>query len=158
MVFWTGTELPITPSMVILEYLYAQGVVKKTSDSDPSFSAFVGHEPDSPDESVTLYDYGGEKDGRLMSTGENIFHPTFQVRVRSKPAGGGYARGYAKAQEVAAALAEVLRTEIDVFSRTFLVQNVSQISPPVFLGVEAEGTKRRTLFVTNYRLTIKESV
>jgi hypothetical protein len=44
---------------------------------------FVGKEPDSPDDCITLYDTGGIPDDCLDRTSRGAEQPNFQVRVRS---------------------------------------------------------------------------
>ncbi len=149
----TSSQIP-TPAHVLLQYLYDEGIVRESTASNPTWSAFLAFEPDQPDECVSGFDTGALKDGRIFRTGEPILHPRVQVRVRGK-AGIGYSSSYAKAQEIAVALSHINRTEIEVWGRTYLVQSVMQLGGPVFL--REEGTKKRAIWTVNFQVTMQEA-
>jgi len=142
-----------SPAYIIVEYLIGEGLL-----SDPTvggeWPVYVGLLPDDDDvvnDIVGCMDTPSLKDGRLMNTGENIFHKGVQLLLRAEV----YNTGYEKAQALATALEGVSREQKVIGSKTYQIDNVSQTTGIVVLGQE-EGSKRRELFSVNFLTTLKE--
>ena len=144
----------ISPAVILSEYLIDQGLFTAPSDED-SWPLYISSVPDADtveNDLGGIYDSEGLKDGRIMSSGETIFHYGFQVRVRSED----YQDGWDKLHEVNELLVAVTNEVVTVASVDYLVESISQISSIMSLGVE-EGTKRRYNFTVNFLATIKEN-
>ncbi len=114
-------------------------------------AVYVGNEPDSPDEVVTVYDTAGVQQGRSMIDGERWEYYGIQVRVR------------APLQRRAGQLAWLIATTLDtdVYDATvtigettgtgsdeYTVHAVQRTSGPIPLGKQ-EPTSRRSVFTIN---------
>jgi len=113
--------------------------------SGTAWPIFLSYEPDAGvDDVATVYDTLGLEDGRLMS-GKHIVHPGVMLRVRSKE----YSAGWSKLSAACDALATI------TYTNNLLLANVSLQGTKMFIGVD--GTRRRSLFVANFQLTLKET-
>lgn len=111
---------------------------------------FVGLEPSSPDNCITVYDTVGEKNGRVMTTGEMQLHHGIQVRIRAVD----HPTGFTKARAIAVALDEEVYGA-DVFiddgqrpASTYRVHSYTRRSGVFALGDESPNSKRQ-LFTVN---------
>jgi len=147
-------SISYAPARVLWTYLEAQGTFTDPSDG-LSWPLYTNHEPDSTtvlDNVGTIFDTVGIKDGRLLS-GLNVFHYGIQIRIRSRSFGDGWT----KAEAVADLLDSVNGASVTMSSSvSFSLTNVSQTSPILPLGLE-EGSKRLSLFVINFMVTLKET-
>lgn len=112
----------------VVSYLVSQGMGTFGTD------LFIGFEPDTPKNTVTLYPTGGEPP---KAVGGKEF-PTMQVRVRNEI----YPNGYNKAE----AIYGVLHRQID-FLDTFRGRCFAMQSSPMFIG---KGTNGEFLFTQNF--------
>lgn len=139
-----------SPAQVIRQFLLGQAILTE-SDTWP---AYVMHLPNTPDEVACLYDTSGVFDGRIMETGEKIVHPGVMILVRGKE----YADVYDKVHEITDALDAILRNEVVLSTDyAYLLQSVSRTSPPMALGVEETGDRRRHRITINMTVTLRES-
>ena len=106
--------------------------------------------PSTPDSLVTVFDTGGEPDGRLMGSGETVFHPTVQVRVRAVD----YTAAHDKCLAVKALFDTIIRTPITVNAVLKKFQSITTYTYPVFIGQETD--KNRQVFVLNARISFTE--
>lgn len=136
-----------SPSKVLSTYLIAAGLF--TDDRGEDWALFISGMQDKPSKAGCLYDTAGVKDGRLMTTGEAIFHYGNQLRVR----GLNYQTTRAKLQAVVNDLREVQNEEVTIGTDTYTIVAVSRTSDILFLGAE-DGSKRRKVFVCNFLSTI----
>lgn len=117
-----------------------------------NWPVYVGDEPDTPDEVVTVYDTDGPTFGRLMVTGEVTGHDGLQFRVRSVT----YAGGRRKADQIVETLSEdVYQRVVSVGSETYLVQTVNGLDSVLSLGRDKPGS-RRHLFTVNATLVVRQ--
>lgn len=140
-----------SPAYILAQHLIAEGLVSSPSESG-DWPVYVGHMPDGnnvPHNVVAAIDTTPVKDGRLMRTGENIFHPGVQVAVRST----NFNEGFAKAHAIAKALESVANTSVDVESEAYTLLSITQTTGVVLAGQE-EGPKRRELFTVNFVVSI----
>lgn len=101
-----------------------------------SWSTHVASEPDSPANTITIYDTaGGEPDTDEL----NHFRPTFQVRVR----GASFEEAYARQEAIKSAL--ITFAGDTATSRFILIVMASDIAS---LGRDTKGNHR---LVANYR-------
>ena len=147
--------LTTAPAIIIRQLLLDNDLASIENKDDPKpFPIKVSHEPDQPDDIITVYDQPGSDDGRFMQTGERVQHEGVQVRVRSKV----YLTGYARLKSIADFFDTILREEIIVDSINYLIQNISRTAPILPLGVEKRGTQQRELFTLNILVTINEEI
>lgn len=123
---------------IIADYLQDQGL-GTIGGFDP-WSIFVGTEPASPDEAVTIYDTGGppgNPDGPL-------FNPTIQVRVRSHDYLAGYNR--------AVVIRDILILPTSRIMGDWRCTGVWLASDVTKIG---QDDNNRNLFTANYRLMME---
>lgn len=101
------------------------------------WSIYLGSEPNSPDDVVTLYDTGGDPPNPKFLLDE----PRFQVRVR----GNSYKAAYDRATAIKDALLGLPSQDINGtrYEGIYVVLDVG------FLRADTEG---RSIFVTSYRI------
>lgn len=146
-------KLEASPASIMVAYVIEK-LGKMTDPSDKNdWPLYVSHLPDGKNVKTdcgAIYDTSGVNEPRAM-TGEVSRHPGIQLRIRSRD----YETGYAKIEDIASALDEVINNTITIGTSEFEIQNVSRTSPIVSLGVEP-GTRRRRSFTVNYLLTMKK--
>lgn len=120
------------------------------ADSGETWPVFTGFLPDEVDAAIAVYDTSGIKDGRVMTTGEQITHPGVQVRVR----GPVYPEVFKKAQDIAAELDNTFGISIDMSADSYRISSISRTGDILPMGVEMEGDRRRFNFTINAVLTI----
>ena len=151
-VFATGTPLLHAPAQIFGKRMIDLGYYTDPSEGS-DWPVFVSNMPDgsnAPDDLAAVFDTVGVKDGRLMSS-ENIFHYGVMYELRSST----YEAGWAKACELETAIKTQGITEVDVDSRIYSLENVTQSGQINALGVEP-GSKRRFLFTINFLLTLRK--
>lgn len=145
-------QLNHSPAEIVRQLLVDLGLCSDPAD-DPlsAWPAYVGVEPASPDNCVTVYDTAGSPDGRHMPTGEAVQHHGFQVRVRSAT----HQKGWGKVQAIRVGLSENVRLEYVEIAATadtpltgYDVHAVARLSPINALGFET-GVTKRCLFTLN---------
>ena len=107
---------------------------------------FVGMEPPTPDDCVTLYDTGGRGPQLTFNRNEHYYHGRFQVRIRSK--------SYLIGMNLAQTLMDYLhgRGHEEINSTDY---NLIQAgSAPAFIGRDAN---HRLLFVVNFEVQRREA-
>jgi len=143
--------MPHSPAEVLRAALVAAGVGSLPSD-DAAWPIYVGHMPDTPDSAICVYDTSGRSEGRIMSTGETIIKPGFQIRTRAK----AHTDGYVKAHAAGVACDGFRNTDIALGGGAgYRLISVSRIGGIASLGVEPEGN-RRVGFTLNGTLTYRE--
>ena len=143
-----------SPAKIIKEYLIDEGIVVDPEGSVDGWKIYLSNLPDGENtdyDAVACMDTSPVKDGRIMKTGETIFHHGIQLLVRTSE----YNDGYAKASEILEALQVVDDVEITVGTDDFKINNVSPATGIVALGQE-KGTKWREMFSLNFLVTLKE--
>lgn len=116
-----------------------------------SWPVYATHEPNLPDNCITVYDTVGTDDGRSMITGELWGHDGFLVRVRA----ADHDTGWLKADAIQTGLAEsVYDRTVHVSGSTYLVHAVTRIGDVLTLGTESP-TSKRSLFTINATVSLK---
>ncbi len=150
-----GTEvLQTTPAVIIATYVVAQSLVTWPS-LKTSWPLYISLLPDGSDvksNAGAIYDTTGALDGRLM-LGPTIQHFGLQIKIRSTD----YNVGWAKINNIAAALDTVHREVVTINTVDYMLFNISRASAVVYIGRE-KSTKQRHLFTINLMATIKERV
>ena len=138
-------------------YIMAQYLIGEAYLSDPSSSGdwkvFVGNLPDGDDvdhDAVGCMDTTPIKDGRVMETGETLFHFGCQLIIRSSD----YNEGFAKADELKLFLETIQRDTETISGTVYRLDNITIASGVIALG--QDGPKRRELFSLNFLVTLKE--
>jgi hypothetical protein len=135
------------PAVVLRNSLISAGLGVLPS-AGGSWPVYVSNLPDSPRDSLCVYDTASSADGRYQTTGETITHPGFQIRIRS----ASYADGWAKAAAVC--------NHLDTVANESLSGNtlaaVTRQGEPLSLGVEpdSQGNQRFYGFTINGTLTL----
>lgn len=112
---------------------------------------FATHEPDTPDNVITVYDIAGTDQGRVMQ-GELQQHYGFQVRIRART----HSVGWLKADAIRRGLAEdVLRETLTLDSDQYFLQCVANIGQVLTLGKDRPLGKR-SLFTVNAVATLRK--
>ena len=142
-----------SPAYILVQHLISEGEVSAPTSSG-SWPSYVGVLPDHDtveDNAVAVMDTAPVKDGRIMG-GSPLFHDGIQILIRSS----AYNTGFSKASDLAAALAAIDDSEIEVESgSTYNLASITQITGVISLGQEP-GTKRRYQFSVNFLATIQE--
>ena len=112
---------------------------------------YVGSEPSSPDNCITVYDTAPKDDGRSMIDGETFHHYGLQVRVRAKD----YRTGYRKAEEIHVTLDEEVRANVvHIDSVKYIVDAIGGTTL-MTLGRDSATTKR-SLFTVNALMALTQ--
>lgn len=105
--------------------------------------------PDQPDNAICVYDTVGRKLARLAIGSSEMYHGA-QVKVR----GVSETVAYAKANAIAQAFDNVLRTTVVIGSNSYLVHSVDLANPIISLGNEVSSKRR--LYTINVLTTITQ--
>lgn len=137
--------------------IVAQLLIRDSIGADPdvsplgSWPVYVGGEPNTPDNCLTVYDTAGSDDGSSMIDGELFGHSGVQIRIRAKD----HRTGWTKADALQTHLAEgVLDEIVTVQSTTYLVHCFARIGDVLALGKDAP-TSKRSLFTVNALVSVK---
>ena len=118
----------------VAEYLEDQGIGTRGAAS--GWAIFIGKEPSSPNNTITVYDTGG-----AMGNPDQLYDPTIQIRIR----GHDYSGTYAKAVEIRDDL--VVNTDRVVgdwhYAGFFLISDIAKIDT---------DENNRDVFTINFRL------
>ncbi|MDR2170652.1 MAG: minor capsid protein [Planctomycetaceae bacterium] len=112
----------------------------------------VAYLPDSPqakDNIITVTDTEGNKDGRIMYSGETIIHPGCQIRTRATT----YLTAYQKIKEIQIAMDKVHNYMTQIDNTMAYLQTISQQGGIMPMGLDSSG--RRFHFSINYIATIR---
>jgi hypothetical protein len=118
---------------------------------------FVGGEPDSPDNCVTIYDTQGRDEGRTNIDRERQEHPGIQFRIRSTTP----LVGYQKAQQIAVAVDQIvfLLSAVPAYqglpARTYSIPAVTRTTNVIPIGKDVPNTKR-SIFSINAVMVLRE--
>jgi len=134
-------------SKILQTYLVAEGLFSGTLSAD--YALYMNAFPPQPTKIAALFDTAGTRDGRLMESGETIFHEGVQLRVR----GLDNEVVREKIQDVVTNLASLQNEEVEVDTSTYEIKSVSQTSPILPLGM-TEDKGRKVDWVCNFLLTI----
>jgi hypothetical protein len=141
------------PSVIIKEYLVAQGFATEPSDETdwPIFRTRLPDGNNVPHNAMAVYDTDGVKDGRLMVDGEPILRHGIIVLVRSPD----FDTGWTKAGDIADLFDRVFNELFEMDDAAYTLCNCSRTTGVIPVGQE-EGTKRRYIFSINMLLTVRE--
>lgn len=110
---------------------------------------FVGHMPEEIDQAIGIFDTTGNKDGRVMKTGETIIHPGYQIRIRTID----YPDAYSKIHEIQKFLDTIANKVVSLGGDSYIINATSLKSGPFSLGQEPDS-RRRENFTVNGTMTI----
>lgn len=141
-----------SPATILAEALIQSGLVSRPSSAAaPIWPVFVSHMPDTPDNAVCVYDTSGNRDGRIMRTGENIDKPGWQIRVRAT----GYPLAYNKILSLSRYVGTVRNLGVVINGETYTIYSVTKTGTPLSLGQEPD-VKRRDAVTLNGIITYRE--
>jgi len=139
-----------SPADILRQAIVNSGNASLASlSSDNEWPIFVGHMPDSPNDVLCVYDTSGNRNGRIMSTGENIDKPGFQLRVRADD----YAEAYSKINEITTYLSTIKMNVVAISGTSYKIHSVTKIGTILSLGQETDS-HRRCEFTMNGTLTL----
>lgn len=107
---------------------------------------FVGREPTTPNEVVTLYDTGGLPPMQTLTKGENYYYDSFQVRVR--------AESYLRAYEIIDSIMNFLHGTTQQTINTTLYSIITCSNGPALLEWDENN---RVLFICNFTTQRREA-
>lgn len=119
-----------------------------TADEWP---AFIGVQPPSPNNVITVYDTEGIKQGRVMIDGEVQDKAGVQIRIRAEGPVDGYVKGRAILNGFDKS---VDRNTVIVGSNQYVINSMSRQTDVLSLGLE-EGTGRLYLHTLNYTVSYR---
>ena len=131
-----GTQLDHSPAEVVRQLLIDLSLGEDSQSSD--WSVFVGVQPDSPDNCITVYDTTGILDGKVQFTGDTLEQHGVQIKIRARTVPLGRARSNLIGKKLDQ---DVQRTEVTVDSDDYLVHGV-QRGNILHLGHEPESRNR----------------
>lgn len=135
-------------SKIVRALLLQEGVGVEGPSED--WTIFYDFLPENPDKAFAVYSTSGMSDGRIMSGGERVEHPGFQVFVR----GMDVDEVFEAVGTVSSCLDQVLRATVFLDDVRYRVHSVSRKGAPIPLGVETEGDRRRYCVTINATLTV----
>jgi len=138
------------PAEIIGQLLVDLSVGTNTLSAD--WAVFIESEPDTPDESITVFDTANTYQGTIQISGETQEFHGIQVRVR----GGRYSTAWAIVNDVAVKMdTQVKRDIVTLSSSTYNVHGAHRTSGPIHLGRESPQSKRE-IFTLNYLVSIRQ--
>ncbi len=110
-------------------------------------------EPDQPDDTITVYDTAGRKQGRSQIDGETFEIHGLQIRVRA----ANSVTGWAKARALAIVVdTSVYRNSVTIGASQYLVQHISRTGDVLSLGKETPNSKR-SIFTLNALISVRKT-
>lgn len=147
-----------SPAHILLILLHGEGLLTLASENK-DWRGYYAKMPSLIDTSpgmISLMDEGGSKDGRISKTGENIWKPIVQIRVRHPE----YSKGWHKMYSILEYLSSVHNKTLSMPNSDvqYIIRNASQISSVLNAGTTKEEKTHKNL-TTSILLTInKENV
>lgn len=147
-------SLTHSPADILRHLLIGKGIglTPTPTPSNSDWPIYAHNEPDGPDNSITVFDVAGKKNGRIMIDGEVQEFHGFQVRVRSSVSDVGYT----KARNLTITLDEnIYNDSVTISSSNYCVQSVTRTSDVIPLGKEATTPSKRSIFVINGLIMVR---
>lgn len=152
------TPKPLTAPQDVEEFHSAADIVAQVlidldllSDSDAgSWPVKVASEPDQPDKVVTIYDTLGRVFPRSMADNRRLEYPGIQVRVR----GPNPLVTHNKARQLATALDSINMVEVDLGTKTYIINTIVRSDHPIALGKVAPG--KLNVFTINAMVSYRQ--
>jgi hypothetical protein len=141
-------------SIILMRYMADSGLGIIPGDSG-DWPVYIGHTPDGfivDNNSITLYDTRGVKDGRIMTTGETIIHHGIQLLVKALE----FSVGMVKAQEIIDAFDNANNIAVSVDGYSYVIANITQVSDVASLGGVQFGNRNQEMISVNFLATILE--
>lgn len=136
----------------VLRYLLVNLGLGTLPTASGSWPIGVDHEPDKPDNAITIYDTAPKMQGRRMTDGIMQEHYGVQIRVRCI----AHATGVAKAQAFVTALDQTIENNsITVGSDTYIVYAVTRTTGVLSIGREPQTN--RPLFTINAVVALRQT-
>lgn len=144
-----------SPAELIATFLIQVGQAASPSTPNPVWPVFIGHEPASPDNCITVYNIGHLYEGKGQHTGRRKTKPHVQVRVRGTNEQVGYQKGIAIQEEF-----DFLRGN-NPMGFTLHSESLTLIGTNIYLPllpIKREEEDKRRAFVMSVRISIREEV
>ena len=118
-----------------------------------SWPVNAGQEPDSPDNTITLYNTTGNKHARIMIDGETVEDPGIQIRIR----GTDDPTASIQAELIKVAIDEkAIGYNVQIGGHNFTVYAINRVGNPIQLGNESP-TSRRRIYTINATVTLRQT-
>lgn len=138
----------------VKDRLVAGGLGVFASQTDGTFGIFIGHEPTTPDTTITIYDTGAPFPGYYLDRA----HPptdfsTFQIRVRDQQ----YLDSHKKIKDVDDFLSQIASFNVpgvDVGELNVRYSSILKTSGPLFLE---KDNNDRFIWVANFQVFREET-
>lgn len=138
-----------SPADIVRQALIDLGAVT----ADGAWPCYATHEPDTPDDVVTVYNtQDGDDDGRSFPDGDADCHWGLQIRVRSARED----EGWAKAHALRKAVLGVHLRDVSVADTGYVIYNFSSVRQVWALGTETPQSDR-LIFVINFTAAVRPS-
>lgn len=135
------------PSKVIRQLLINLGLCSNGA----TWPVYATNHPETPDDSVAVFDVTGTTQGRVHDTGETQDFYGIQVRIRS----ASQDAGYTKARAIMDAFdLQVGLDSVTVDTDDYMVYAITRSSDLLSLGYESP-TSRRKLFTLNVKVSLR---
>lgn len=141
------------PSDVLRYYLVGKNLIGLPGSTSPiTWPSFVGPFPDNVDNCLSLLDTTSIREGSLLQTGEVIEHHGVQLLLRCI----SHRDGMKLMTKLSATIdRDTFANVVDVpGGGRYVIQKVTRVSGPVYLGQEKE--KQRRLFSMNTTMTLQD--
>jgi hypothetical protein len=149
-----------SPAQIIQRLLVVLGLgVQQSAGSTVSWQVFAVNEPDTPDDTIVVYDTAGVDQGRENLTGFRFEKFGIQLLIRSATHGAGYVKSQYLATSLDQGVYEnsVTLTNPDGSgTSTYLIKAVHRTSPVYSIGADTPKSKRR-LFTINATVNISRT-
>jgi len=148
-------------SAVLRQLLLNQGGLVSNPDVPSNTSpwpCFLSSMPDGtlvPTEAVCIYDTAGQKDGRILATGEVIRHLGAQIKVRAIT----YLDAWEEMEQIKSFIDSVGvggAVSVTYNGHTYQVFNITRPHEPFDLGLEPNQPKLRRNIVLNVLMSVTE--
>lgn len=140
--------LKYTPAQIIAALLREKQVGTDPTRKGP-WPVFATALPDTPDAAISVRNNATPTKGRIQRTGESIYQPGINVRVRDTRNDAAQAKAY----EIAKLFESLKRYRITVYDKVYRIDGIHLSTSPVDTG---QDPLRRHVFSTDYITTICE--
>ena len=144
-------SLATRPSNIVQQMLVDLGGGTAPADNG-SWPVYWSHEPDTPDDAITVYDTEGVNQGRIQIDGEVQMQHGIQIRIRGETVTSGGTK--------ANALQELLdksvrRTSVTVSGTDYIVHSFNRVGDARHIGQEPET--RRQIYTLNGLVSLRQT-
>jgi len=142
-----GDNVMIPPSLIVAVLLIENLSIGTLPTAEGDLPVYVSHEPDKPNECLTIYDTPGIEEVRGMQS-DIVTHHGIRVKVR----GTNYNTIWQRLNSINNSFAVIDDEQVDIDGNIVTVNAITSTSTIIPLG--PTSPKVRDVFVKNYIVTI----